>query len=263
MIRAIDINCDVGESFGNYSFGADSTIMPYLSSANVACGFHGGDPVHMDRTVKLAKSVGIPVGVHWGLPDLAGFGRRRLDLSLEEARCITLYQAGALAMVAAANGVTVDHWVPHGALFAMLGTEEQLSEAMLDAISESRIEPLLYWPTPLQPHCFYERALRRGFRVVSEFAADLGYAADGSLIIERHKAAKDPAAVADRLQRFLEDGEVEAVDGSVLHFPAQAILVHGDAPNAAKVVAAVRAVVDRLGISVQPASIICAKAVQQ
>src|SRR4051794_5248497 len=101
-------------------------IMPYLSSANVACGFHGGDAVHMNRTVKLAKAAGIPVGVHWGLPDLAGFGRRRLDLSEEEARCITLYQAGALAMVATANGVTVDHWVPHGALFAMLSTAERM-----------------------------------------------------------------------------------------------------------------------------------------
>jgi 5-oxoprolinase (ATP-hydrolysing) subunit A len=253
MIRAIDINCDMGESFGNYSFGADREIMPYLSSVNIACGFHAGDPVHMERTVRLARDCGIPIGVHWGLPDLAGFGRRRMDLSADDARCLTLYQAGALLAFAQANGVAVDHWVPHGALYPMLARDETVAEAMLDAIASSKIPPTLYWPTPLESHRFYEMARERGFHVVPEIAADLRYRGDGSLLIERLKQSQDLSALADRLQRFLETGKLVTVDGPVLEFEARAILIHGDGPNAMEVAKTVRGVVDRLGIAVTPA----------
>src|SRR6202030_523579 len=111
MIRALDINCDVGEGYGNYRIGLDEQIMPYLSSANVACGFHAGDPVTIERTVALAKQHKVAVGVHWGLPDILGFGRRRMDLSPEDMRCITIYQIGALKGFAEAAGVAIDHLV--------------------------------------------------------------------------------------------------------------------------------------------------------
>lgn len=254
MITAIDINCDMGESFGNYSFGSDREIMPYLSSVNVACGFHGGDPVHMERTVRLAKACGAAVGVHWGLPDLAGFGRRRMELSADEARCITLYQAGALLAFATANSVAVDHWVPHGALYPMLARDETLAAAMLDAIAATRIEPIIYWPTPLESHRFYDLARQRGFRVVPEIAADLRYRADGSLIIERQKQPQDLSELSDRLQRFLEYGRLATIDGDDLEFEAQAILIHSDGPNAADVARTVRSLVEHLGIAVRPAS---------
>jgi 5-oxoprolinase (ATP-hydrolysing) subunit A len=254
MIKEIDINCDMGESFGNYSFGADREIMPYLSSVNVACGFHGGDPVHMERTVKLASACGVAIGVHWGLPDLSGFGRRRMDLSADEARCITLYQAGALLAFATANGVVVDHWVPHGALYPMLARDETLANAMLDAIALTGIEPIIYCPTPREPHRFYEMARERGFTVVPEIAADLRYRADGSLVIERQKQPQDLSEFGDRLQRFLESGRVATIDGGDLEFEAQAILIHGDGPNALDVARTARSLVNRLGIAVKPAS---------
>src|SRR6476659_2047911 len=135
MISAIDLNCDVGEGYGNYRMGQDEEIMQYLSSANVACGFHAGDPITMERTVAAAKQYGVAVGVHWGLPDVLGFGRRRIDLSEADARCITIYQIGALRAFAEAAGVEIDHLVPHGALFAMLADHEGLAKAVLSAIT--------------------------------------------------------------------------------------------------------------------------------
>ena len=254
MIKAVDINCDMGESFGNYSFGEDEAIMPYLSSANVACGFHAGDPVTMERTVRFAKRHSVMLGVHWGLPDLVGFGRRSMDLSADDARCLTLYQAGALLAFAKANEVAIDHWVPHGALYPMLAKDETIGRAMLDAIAASGIEATLYWPTPVQTHRFYELASERGFRIVPEIAADLQYRADGSLVIERTKQPQDLNALADRLQRFFETGKVRTVDGTDIEFEARAILIHGDGPNALDVARTVRSLMDRMHVRVQPAS---------
>ena len=192
MQRAMDINSDVGESFGNYAFGADAEIMPHLSSANVACGFHAGDPVHMERTVTLARENDVAVGVHWGLPDVNGFGRREMKISTDEARCITLYQIGALRQVAASVGATIDHLVPHGALYPMLARDEAIAGAMVDAINSVGEPWVLYWPTPLERHRFYEIAAAEGIPIIHEFCADLGYRADGSVIVERMKKPVDP-----------------------------------------------------------------------
>ncbi len=254
MQRAMDVNSDVGESFGNYSFGADAEIMPHLSSANVACGFHAGDPVHMERTVTLAKENDVAVGVHWGLPDIAGFGRREMNISADEARCLTLYQIGALRQIAASVQATIDHLVPHGALYPMLAVNEAIGGAMVDAINSVGERWVLYWPTPLERHRFYEIAQREGIPVIHELCIDLQYRADGSLIVERTKKPVDTGFVADRLQRFIEDGKLRTVDDTDLEFEAQAILVHGDGPNAAEVVGAVRTTLERMQVAVQPAS---------
>ena len=192
MQRAMDINSDVGESFGNYSFGADAEIIPHLSSVNVACGFHAGDPVHMERTVTLAKDNDVAVGVHWGLPDVNGFGRREMKISTDEARCLTLYQIGALRQIAASVGATIDHLVPHGALYPMLARDEKIGGAMVDAINSVGEPWVLYWPTPLERHRFYEIAGREGIPIIHEICIDLDYRADGSLIVERVKQARDP-----------------------------------------------------------------------
>ena len=199
MQRAMDINSDVGESFGNYSFGADAEIIPHLSSVNVACGFHAGDPVHMERTVTLAKENDVAVGVHWGLPDVNGFGRREMTISTDEARCLTLYQIGALRQIASSVGATIDHLVPHGALYPMLARDEKIGGAMVDAINSVGEPWVLYWPTPLERHRFYEIAGREGIPIIHEICIDLDYRADGSLIVERVKQARDPAYIADRV----------------------------------------------------------------
>ena len=254
MQRAMDINSDVGESFGNYSFGADAEIMPHLSSANVACGFHAGDPVHMERTVTLAKENDVAVGVHWGLPDVNGFGRREMTISADEARCLTLYQIGALRQIAASVGTTIDHLVPHGALYPMLARDEAIGGAMVDAINCVGQPWVLYWPTPLERHRFYEIAASEGIPIVREICIDLQYRADGSLIVERMKKPVDPSLVADRVQRFVEESKLRTVDDTDLEFEAQAILVHGDGPNAAEVVGAVRTTLERMQVAVRPAS---------
>ncbi len=254
MPHAMDINSDVGESFGNFSFGADAEIMPHLSSANVACGFHAGDPVHMERTVRLAQQNGVAIGVHWGLPDVAGFGRREMNISTDEARCLTLYQIGALRQIADSMGASIDHLVPHGALYPMLAKNEAIAGAMIDAINRVGEGWVLYWPTPLERHRFYEIAQAEGIPVVQELCIDLQYRGDGSLIVERQKQPMEPSRVADRLERFVRDGKLRTVDDTDIEFEAQAILVHGDGPNAVEVVSTVCDTLDGMQVAVRPAS---------
>lgn len=261
MQTAIDMNSDVGESYGAFSFGADDEIISCLSSANVACGFHAGDPVHMERTVKLAKSHGVSVGVHWGLPDVTGFGRRRMAISAEEARCMTIYQIGALQAVALAQGTVLDHLVPHGALYSMLAEDEAIAGAMVDAILMTDPSLVLYWPTPLQKdHCFYRIAGENGIPIAHEICVDMEYRADGGLVLGRTVEAHEPEAVADRVQRFVEDGKLATVDGTDIEFEAQALLLHGDGPNAGALARAIRQRMDKIGVSLRPAAQLVARA---
>lgn len=259
MQNAIDMNSDVGESYGAFSFGADAEIMSCLSSANVACGFHAGDPVHMERTVKLAKDHGVSVGVHWGLPDVTGFGRRRMAISPEEARCLTVYQIGALRAVAEGQGAVLDHLVPHGALYSMLAEDESIAGAMVDAILMTDPTLVLYWPTPLQDHCFYRIAAENGIPIAQEICVDMEYRADGGLVLGRTVAAHDPAEVADRVQRFVEDGKLASVDGADLEFEAHALLLHGDGPNAGPLAQAIRDRLSALGVALKPAAQLVAR----
>jgi len=256
MFEAIDINCDVGEGYGNYTFGSDEEIMPYLSSANIACGFHGGDPIHMERTIKLAKEHGVAIGAHWGLPDVLGFGRRRMDISAADARCICLYQVGALRGVAGSQDMDIDHLGPHGVLDAMLGKEEELAQATVNAIKKlnKNKDWAVYWSTPAKDNIFMDMLQMEGFRVVPEIIADLEYNADGSVIIERSKKPTDVEAMGRRLEQFLTTGKLPAIDGSEIEFDVKAILFHGDGPNALEVAKKIRGIVDNLGIKVVPAS---------
>lgn len=254
MQTAIDMNSDVGESFGPYSFGADADIMKYLSSANVACGFHAGDPVHLVRTIDLARSHGVTVGVHWGLPDLQGFGRRMMSISPEEAKCLTMYQIAALCGTARARGAVVDHLVPHGALYAMLSKDDHLAGAMVEAIVETAPDLVLYWPTPLQDHRFYRIAMDAGLRVAAEICVDMDYRDDGSLVLGREVQRHDPSRLADRVQRYLEDGRIATVDGGDIEFEAQALLLHGDGPDAREVAATIRQRLDTMGVALRPAA---------
>jgi UPF0271 protein len=246
MKRQMDVNSDMGESFGNWVMGNDAAVLPLVTTANVACGFHAGDPVTLLRTVRLAKQNHVVVGAHPGLPDLLGFGRRAMKISPEDAYAYVVYQVGALQATLAVEGMRLHHVKPHGAFYSILKAEEDLAEAVAEALAALSPEPILYWPAPTDSAL--PRALRkRGGRVVGEIYVDLDYAPDGSLIIQRTKHVTDVAKVTAQVRRYVETGKVEAQDGTTVALDAESICVHGDGPNAVDVARAVRRTLEEAG----------------
>ena len=183
MIKSMDINCDMGESFGNWNMGNDSAMMGQITTANVAFGFHAGDPLTMLDTIAKAKTDNVLVGSHPGLPDLMGFGRRAMNISAEDAYAYTVYQTGALQAALKVNGMILHHVKPHGAFYSVLKTDEALAAAVADAISQLSDKPMLYWPAPTDA-AVPSAARKKGIRVVGEIYSYLHYAPDGSLIIQ-------------------------------------------------------------------------------
>jgi UPF0271 protein len=232
---ALLINCDMGESFGLYRMGDDEGMMPHITVANVACGFHASDPVVMHRTVRLAKRFGVKVGAHPSLPDLQGFGRREMKLGRDELRDALIYQIGALAAFLRAEGMALNHVKPHGALYGMAARDEATAHAVCDAAAVFGVP--LYGMAGTRHETVYTA---RGLGFVPEFYADLDYAADGSLIITREHEAVDPAAAAARCLRAVREGKVKSVDGNDVPMRAEAICVHSDTPGAVEVARAVR-----------------------
>lgn len=249
MVRTIDINCDCGESFGNWRMGADEELLPLITTANVACGFHAGDPIVMRQTVEAAHRHGVLVGAHPGLPDLAGFGRRRMAISPAEGYAAVVYQVGALKGFLEPLGMTLHHVKPHGALYMMLHDDEELAAAVAEAIRDTCPEPLLYWPAPVELHALPRAARKLGIEVVGEVYFDLAYSDQAHLIVERQKSAKDPGDVRRRVLRFLQEGVVEAVSGKPIGFDAQTICIHGDGPNSGDIARTVRAVLAEAGVA--------------
>lgn len=229
---AIDINCDMGESFGNYTMGRDAEVMPYITSANVAGGFHAGDPHVIRETVALAAEHDVGIGIHPGLPDMMGFGRRTMDATPEEVRDYVVYQLGALTAFAEWSGLDVQHVKPHGAMYSMLSESEDHARAVIEAVLA--VDPdLIYLSTDMN---IYEIAREYDdLDAVFEGYVDLDYRSDRTLIVEKEKAAPDPELVADRFVSIAQRGEVETVDGTVIDVPADSICIHGDTPNAVEV----------------------------
>jgi 5-oxoprolinase (ATP-hydrolysing) subunit A len=245
---ALDVNVDMGESFGRWQLGDDAGIMPFISSASVACGFHAGDPGTMRRTVHAAVEHGVQIGAHVALPDLLGFGRRRMALSPEDLRDYATYQIGALWAFVKAEGGVLAHVKPHGALYAMCSGDPDLAGAVAEAIAEiDRELPLLLLTTDVAP-----AVEPHGVRLVPEAFVDLDYEPDGTLIIESVKRAWDPERVADRAVRFALEGRIEATDGSDLEVDAPTLCIHGDAPNAAEVARAVKRRLEDAGVEIAP-----------
>lgn len=246
-LRAIDVNVDMGESFGRWSLGDDSSLMPYISSANVACGFHAGDPGAMRRTVAAAVEHGLQIGAHPALPDLLGFGRRPMKVSPADLTDYCTYQVGALAAFVAAEGGSLAHVKPHGALYAMCARDAELAEAVARSVAE--VDPGLVLLALRDDH----RAAveRHGVRLVTESFVDLDYDADGNLIIEAVKQAWDPDKVAERAVRVARERKVAKTDGSDLEVDSPTICLHGDAPNALDVVRAVKERLEAEGIAVR------------
>lgn len=240
-LRTPFLNSDMGEALGLHSFGNDEALLPIVDAANVACGYHAGDPEAMDRTVALAAERGVRIGAHPGLPDLVGFGRRRMALTPEEVEGILLYQVGALTAFLAKHGQPLHHIKPHGSLYGMLAGDDDLMR------SAARVAKQFDVPFFGMAGTAHERmCAEAGVPFVAELYVDLNYDASGGLIIQRRPEPTDPAAAATRVERALTGKPVLAVDGTELDISFRSVCVHSDAPNSVAVATAVREVLDRL-----------------
>ena len=231
----VQINCDMGESFGLWRMGDDAAILPFIDAANVACGFHASDPVVMRRTVRLAKAHGVAVGAHPSLPDLQGFGRREMKLESDELTAAVIYQVGALKAFLDAEGMALNHIKPHGALYAMAARDENVAGAICDAADVFGV-PLYGLADTVHERVY----TARGLPFVAEFYADLDYTAEGRIIITREHEAIDPAAAAARTLRAVTEGRVTTIDGGEIAIRADTVCVHSDTPGAVAVAEAVR-----------------------
>jgi 5-oxoprolinase (ATP-hydrolysing) subunit A len=248
QLNAIDVNVDMGESFGRWSLGDDASLMPHISSANIACGFHAGDPGAMRRTVAGAVEHGLQVGAHVALPDLLGFGRRAMKVSPADLTDYCTYQIGALAAFVAAEGGRLAHVKPHGALYAMCAQDGELAEAVARSIAE--VDSQLVLLALRDDHA--AAVERHGVRLVTEAFVDLDYDADGNLLIEPVKQARDPDQVAERALRVARERKVPTTAGTDLEVDSPTICLHGDAPNAPDVARAVKERLDGERIAVKP-----------
>lgn len=233
---AATINCDMGEGYGLWRVGDDAALMPLIDLANVACGYHAGDPSWMRATVRLARQHGVAVGAHPSLPDRQGFGRREMAMGREELADALVYQTGALAGFLRAEGMVLNHIKPHGALYGMAARLPHVAEAICDAAAVFGV-PILGLPGTLHEIIYPAR----GQRFVAEFYADLDYADDGKLIITREHAAVDPEDAAARCRRALAEGLTTSVGGQDVTVGRDSICLHSDTPNAVAVAQAVRA----------------------
>ncbi len=252
MPRSFDINIDCGESFGNWSMGADENLMPHVTTANLACGFHAGDPMTMVNTVLLAKEHGIAVGAHPGLPDLRGFGRRKMSLSPEEVYADTIYQTGALMGVLRAHGMDLHHVKPHGALYTMLSESNSLGEAFVKAVIDLCPAPMIYYPAPANNHAVTRIAADLGVDVVPEIYFDLSYDDEGALILKRANQGADLGDTKKRLAHFLENGEVLSENNKSVGLEARSICLHGDGPNAVDLALTISDGLATAGYTLQP-----------
>ena len=232
---AIDINCDMGESYGLYKMGDDAGILPHIDVANVACGFHASDPTVMRTTVRLAKARGVKVGAHPSLPDLQGFGRREMKMEAEELTASILYQVGALKAFLDSEGMALNHIKPHGALYGMATRDAAVANAICDVAQVFDV-PLFGMAGTVQDTVYSSR----GVPFVSEFYADLDYNEDGMVIITREHEAVEPHASAARVLRAIEQGKVKSVAGTDVSVKVETICVHSDTPGAVAVASAVR-----------------------
>jgi UPF0271 protein len=249
VIAEVDLNADLGESFGNWRSGEDEALLGVVSSANIACGFHAGDPTTVRATTRRAAEQGVAVGAHVSYPDLAGFGRRFLDMSREELTDAMLYQLGALAGFARVAGTRMTYVKPHGALYNALLHHEEQALAVVDAVRAFDDElAVLHLPDSE----LRAQSERSGLRVVREAFADRMYSPDGSLAPRREPGSvlHDAAAISARVRRMVVDGEVVTTDGSVLRLAPESVCVHGDTPEAARIAGQVRQVLVAAGAQI-------------
>jgi 5-oxoprolinase (ATP-hydrolysing) subunit A len=247
MAARIDLNADMGESYGRWTLGDDESLMPLLTSANIACGFHGGDPHVMRRTVELAIEHGVGIGAHVAFPDLIGFGRRRMAASPEEVHDYVVYQSGALRAFAEGRGGRLQHVKPHGALYTAIVDSRDHADAVAEAVARLGPDVILLMPPEVGA-----AAARAGVPFVPEGYVDLDYDSGGKLVLERVKQLRDPEETAARAVRLVQDGSVVTIDGGELELRVESICVHGDAPNAPQIARAIRDALEAAGVELAP-----------
>ncbi len=252
MKSRVDINCDMGESFGHFRVGHDAEIMPFITSANIACGFHAGDPMVMARTVRLAKRMGVAVGAHPGFPDLAGFGRRNMELLKEEVTNVVIYQIGALEAFTKAAETVLQHIKPHGALYNAAANSEAYIEALIEAACVVDPKSVLF---ALAGSRMAEMAEEAGMRVAHEVFADRAYTADGNLVSRNTVGAviDDAELVAKKAVRMVKERRTVAINGHDVEFDeVHTICVHGDTLGAVDLARAVKEALLAAGVEVVP-----------
>jgi UPF0271 protein len=249
MQTRVDLNADAGESLGRWKLGHDNELMVHVTSVNVACGFHASDPVTMRNSVRTAVATNTAIGAHPGLPDLVGFGRRRMALRPDEAAQLVLYQTGALQATARAEGAEVVHVKPHGALYGMALTDPDITSAITEAVMHLDPDLMIFWLAG--PTADLARSL--GATVAREGFADLEYTDEGHIIVEPEPKAKDPDAVAQQAVDLLE-GHVTSTSGQHLDVEVDTICLHGDRPNAVEICEALVRRFDDLGVERVPAA---------
>lgn len=248
-MKRVDLNCDLGESFGNYKLGMDEAVLPYISSANVACGFHASDPLVMMNTVKMAVENNTAVGAHPGYPDLVGFGRRNMTVSFDEAKSMVMYQIGALDAFCKANGIEMQHVKPHGAMYNMAGKDAGLAKAICEGIREINPNLILLGQDGSE---LAKAAKAAGLAVAAEVFADRAYEEDGSLVARSKPGAMitDEDEAIARVLRMVKEGKVTAITGKDIAIKADSICVHGDGPKALEFVKKIRERLESEGIEI-------------
>ncbi len=251
MRARIDLNCDMGESFGAYTMGHDAEVLSHVTSANIACGFHAGDPNWMRQTVRLAEERGVGVGAHPGFPDLRGFGRRNMLVTATEVRDDVVYQVGALT--AFTREKRLQHVKPHGALYNMAVGGNDLASAICDAVLE--VDPSMILVV-LAGSPWAELAARRGVRVAHEAFADRAVHADGTLVQRSKPGAViiDRSQVIERSLQLVTEHRVRAVTGEIVEFHADTLCLHGDTPGAVDLASAIRQAFEQAGVDLAPLS---------
>lgn len=249
--KKVDLNCDMGESFGRYELKVGEEVLKNISSANIACGFHAGDPMVMEGTVKQCKKYEVQVGAHPGLPDLLGFGRRRMDISPAEAKNYVLYQVGAIQAFTESVGIKLQHVKPHGALYNMTVNDEKLARSITEGLASLTPKPNLL---VLSGSKFAKIGKEVGLRVINETFADRAYNKDGTLVSRKNKGAvlHDPEEIAARAARMIKENKVVTISGEEIELKVDSICVHGDTPEAIQIVKAIAKEFEKEGIEVTP-----------
>jgi 5-oxoprolinase (ATP-hydrolysing) subunit A len=248
-VAATDLNADLGESFGVWRLGDDDAMLGIVTSANVACGFHAGDPGGLLRVCRSAAARGVRIGAQVSYRDLAGFGRRFIDVAADDLIADVVYQIGALQAIAQASGSAVSYVKPHGALYNTIVTHREQGAAVAEAVR--LVDPAL--PVlGMSGSAFFDEAGRRGLRTVAEAFADRAYRPDGQLVSRREPGAvlHDPAAIADRVVTMVTSGQVTAIDGTQIAVSVESVCVHGDSPGAVQIATAVRDRLKEAGIDI-------------
>lgn len=251
MGYSVDLNSDLGEGFGAWTLGDDDAMLELVTSANIACGFHAGDPTTLLATCESAATRGVRIGAQVGYRDLAGFGRRFIDMSPKDLTADVIYQIGALDGLARVAGSRVTYVKPHGALYNAIVHHRRQARAVVAAVvAYDSSLPVLGLPGSL----FLEEAREAGLDVVAEAFADRAYTAEGTLVPRTESGAvlHDPALVAERVRRMVVDGELDAVDGSTLKITAESVCVHGDSPAAVDMAAAIRDLLESSDVEITP-----------